>query len=76
MMASDATIRRVSRPRGELTLEQLRRLEKAAARATDAEAAYRDEVVAVLSEGASFAEVSAATGHSTHTLQAWKRTRT
>jgi transposase-like protein len=68
-----ATIRRVARPRGELTDAQLRRLSKAAKRQVEADAAYRAEVVVVLAEGASFAEVSKATGLSTNTLQRWKR---
>ncbi|MCW2950821.1 MAG: hypothetical protein JWN41_1834 [Thermoleophilia bacterium] len=72
-MASDATIRRVARPRGELTSAQLQRLSGAAMRSVEADKMYRAEVVAVLAEGASFAEVSKATGLSTNTLQRWKR---
>lgn len=68
-----ATIRRVSRPRGELTAAQSRRLARAAEKRDAAEAAYRAEVLAVMAEGGSFAEVSKATGLSTNTLQRWKR---
>lgn len=75
-MASDATIRRVSRPRGELTAAQERRLTRAGEKAFNAEAAWRAEVVATLNEGASFAEVSKFTGLSTNTLQRWKREAT
>lgn len=67
------TIRRVSRPRGELSAEQARRLERANEKRVTADSAYREVVVALLSEGVSFAELSAATGHSTRTLQNWKR---
>lgn len=72
-MPSDATVSRVARPRGEVTISQQRRLEKAADRADQAQLIYRREVVAVLAEGASFIEVSKATGLSTATLQRWKR---
>ena len=68
-----ATIRRVSRPRGELTAQQQRRLDRAAEKRTAAEDAYRAEVLAVMAEGGSFSEVSKATGLSTNTLQRWKR---
>jgi len=68
-----ATIPRVARPRGELSSEQYRRLAKAVKRQVAADAAWRAEVVAVLTEGASFAEVAKATGLSTNTLQRWKR---
>lgn len=67
------TIRRVSRPRGVLTAQQTRRLHRAAEKRDAADTAYRAEVVAVLAEGASFAEVRKTTGLSTSTLQAWKR---
>lgn len=72
-MASDATIRLVSRPRGELKPQQRRRLDAAAGKCAAAEAAYRAAVLAVMAEGCSFAEVSKATGLSTNTLQRWKR---
>ena len=68
-----ATIRRVARPRVELTAAQLRRITRAAEKRDAAEAAYRAEVLAVMAEGGSFAEVSKATGLSTNTLQRWKR---
>lgn len=68
-----ATIRRVARPRGELTLAQARRLEKANERRVATNADYRAVVLAIMAEGASFAEMSRATGLSTNTLQRWKR---
>lgn len=75
-----ATIRRVPRARGTLTDEQLRRLnrtrakrDKAEAAHEDAKAAYRAEILKVLSEGGSFSEVHNATGVSTNTLQRWKK---
>ena len=68
-----ATVRRVSRPRGSLTPDQLRRLERSAEKREKAEVAYRADVLAVMAEGGSFAEVSKATGLSTNTLQRWKR---
>lgn len=67
------TIQRVPRPRGELDPEQARRLERANEKRHQADAAYRAVVVALLDEGVSFAELSTATGHSTRTLQNWKR---
>lgn len=72
-MATNATIRRVARPRGELTPTQQRRLARAAEKRDAADSAYRTEVLAVMAEGASFGEVSKATGLSTNTLQRWKR---
>lgn len=72
-MASDATIPRVARSRGELTAAQVRRLDRLRARRETAESDYRAGVLAVMTEGASFAEVSKATGLSTNTLQRWKR---
>lgn len=71
-----ATVRRVSRPRGALTPEQLRRLTRSAAKRDQAEAAYRADVLTVMAEGGSFAEVAKATGLSTNTLQRWKREAT
>lgn len=68
-----ATIRRVARPRGELTAEQQRRLTRLQGKADAGVAEYRAAVVETLNEGASFAEVAAFTGHSTNTLQAWKK---
>lgn len=69
-----ATIRPMApRPRGALTDDQRRKIDKAAAAAEKAEAAHRAAVLEVMAEGASFAEVSKATGLSTNTLQRWKR---
>ena len=68
-----ARVRRVARPRGDLTDEQLQRLAESAQRRDQAAAAYRAEVLAVMAEGASFSAVSAATGLSTNTLQRWKK---
>lgn len=72
-MTGAGTIARVARPRGEVTPEQATRLERARMSAEVAQHIYRSEVVAVLTEGASFAEVSKATGLSKTTLQKWKR---
>lgn len=68
-----ATIRRVSRPRGEMTKDQLRRWVRAENKVDDAKDELRRVTVEILTEGASFAEVSKATGLSTNTLQRWKR---
>ncbi|MCW3041184.1 MAG: hypothetical protein JWM31_3089 [Solirubrobacterales bacterium] len=51
----------------------MRRLQKVVDKANAAEAAMRAEFVAVLEEGASFAELSKASGVSTSTLQKWKK---
>lgn len=67
------TIRPVPRPRGDLTPDQMRRLERLRAKRDAADAEYRAGVVEVLNEGASFTRVKEATGHSTRTLQDWKR---
>lgn len=72
-MVTDATIRPVSRQRGELTPAQKRRALRAATKAEEATAEHRAVIVAILAEGASFAEVSKFTGLSTQTLQRWKR---
>lgn len=72
-MASDATIQRVSRPRGEMTRDQLRRWVRAENKVDAAKEDLRRVTVAILTEGASFAEVSKETGLSTNTLQRWKR---
>lgn len=72
-MATDATIRRVARPRGEVTPEQAQRLDLALGDAELAKNKAREVVLAVMAEGASFSEVSKATGLSTATLQRWKR---
>lgn len=68
-----ATIRRVARPRGEMTERQQRRWIRAENKVDDAKTELRRVTVEILSEGASFAEVSKATGLSTNTLQRWKR---
>lgn len=68
-----ATIRRVARPRGELTEQQRVRLEALRAEMEETRSAYQAAVVRTLAQGASFSEVSKATGLSTNTLQRWKR---
>lgn len=80
MLAVIATIHRMAtlrhmapRPRGELSDAQRRKITKAAKAVDDAEVAYRAVVLAAMEDGASFAEVSKATGLSTNTLQRWKR---
>ena len=72
-MVSDATIRRVARPRGVLTEDEIRRANFLRQMADAAHDEYRDYVVRLLGGGGSFAEVSKATGLSTNTLQRWKR---
>lgn len=68
-----ATIRPMSRPRGDLTPDQQRRLTRLRDKRDAAEADYRAAVVQALEDGASFAMLAEFTGHSTNTLQAWKR---
>jgi uncharacterized protein YerC len=68
-----ASIPCVPRQRGFLNAQQERRLRRAAERREAAEVTWRAEVLAVMAEGGSFAEVSKATGLSTNTLQRWKR---
>lgn len=75
-----ATIRRVPRARGDLTADQQRAItrartkaDKSQARAEQDAAEYRAAVVQALDEGASFAMLAEFTGHSTNTLQAWKK---
>lgn len=69
-----ATIPAVSpRPRGSLSDEQVSRLDSAIGDLEKSKQRARVTVAAVLSEGASFMEVSKATGLSTNTLQRWKR---
>lgn len=68
-----ATIRRVARPRGVLTEQQRMRLESLRIAVDETQADYRAAVVLTLAQGASFSEVSKATGLSTNTLQRWKR---
>lgn len=67
-----ATIRRVARPRGQLSKKTLDDLDRRRRRAEFEQQCYRDAVVDALDEG-SFAAVSEATGLSTNTLQRWKR---
>lgn len=71
--APTATIRRVARPRGEMTEQQRRRWIRAENKVDDAKDELRRVTVEILAEGASFSEVSKATGLSTNTLQRWKR---
>lgn len=61
------------RPRGVLTRQQLSDIDGAKKNLDRAEERYRAAVLNALREGASFAEVSKATGLSTNTLQRWKR---
>lgn len=68
-----ATIRRMSRPRGVPTKNEVMLMSRVKERAEIAAKDYRDCVVSVLLNGASFSEVSKATGLSTNTLQRWKR---
>lgn len=68
-----ATIPRVSRPRGVPSKNEVMLMARVKERAEAAAKDYRDCVVGVLLNGASFAEVSKATGLSTNTLQRWKR---
>lgn len=68
-----ATIRRMPRARGDLTPDQQRRLTRLRDKRDTAEADYRAAVVQALNEGASFAMLAEFTGHSTNTLQAWKK---
>lgn len=72
-MASDATIRRVARPRGELTAQQVRAVQRYRRAAEYTQEEYRWYCVQLLADGCSFAEVSKVTGLSTNTLQRWKR---
>lgn len=72
-MTETATIQPMPRPRGNLDDEQKRLLDEFREKAEDWQEAYRDLVVTVLGEGASFSEVSKFTGLSTNTLQRWKR---
>lgn len=80
MLAVIATIHRVAslrrmtpRPRGEMDPADRRKIAKAAQAVAEAQAAHRSAVLAAMEHGASFAEVAAATGLSTNTLQRWKR---
>lgn len=68
-----ATIPRMPRPRGDLTPDQQRRLTRLRDKRDTAEADYRAAVVQALEDGVPFLRMSEFTGHSTNTLQAWKR---
>ena len=72
-MTTDATIGRVSRPRGVLTPQQEANLGIAQMKADRYREEFRRVVVKTLTDGASFNEVSKATGLSKDTLQRWKR---
>lgn len=73
-MTTDATIGRVSRPRGVLSDEQMDCLNYLRQMADAAEDEYRDTVLDYLKhKGVSFSEMSKFTGLSTNTLQRWKR---
>jgi len=56
-----------------LTQAQVRRFIRAENKLDDAKDELRRVVLSILAEGASFSEVSKATGLSTNTLQRWKR---
>lgn len=60
-------------PKGFLSTSQQETIAKAKEVRDAARAYYRQTVLRLLAEGASFAEVSKATGLSTNTLQRWKR---
>lgn len=69
-----ATVRGgASRPREKMNGQQLRRWIRAENKVDAAKEELRRVTVEILAEGASFAEVSKATGLSTNTLQRWKR---
>lgn len=72
-MTTSDTIGRVPRPRGVLSDQQREQIEFARASRDGWIAHYREVVVRALTEGASFGEVSKATGLSKDTLQRWKR---
>ena len=68
-----ATIRRVARPRGVLSEQQMQELDYRRQLRDHWDGAYREFVVGLLDGGCSFSEVSKVTGLSTNTLQRWKR---
>lgn len=68
-----ATIRRVARPRQEMTPTQYRKWVRANSKADDAREDLQRVTLEILAEGVSFAELSKRTGLSTNTLQRWKR---
>lgn len=72
-MATDDTIPRVARPRGELTQQQRRGLILAENKRDDAIHEYRRYLVDLLDAGCSYSEVSRESGVSTSTLQHWKK---
>lgn len=61
------------RPKGYMSSDQQRRLSRLRDEQEAAEADYRAAVVQALEDGASFLRMAEFTGHSTNTLQAWKR---
>lgn len=65
------SVRRVSRPRGELTAEQLRNLKRLQKRESDATADYHAAIAKAKDEGASWAMLAESLGHSTESLQRW-----
>jgi DNA-directed RNA polymerase specialized sigma24 family protein len=67
------TMRTVARPKAKLTQQQGAELAFAKKGLEQATTRYRRAVVVALREGASYREVSEATGLSTATLQKWKR---
>lgn len=72
---AEHTLQRCRRAPGELTPDRLRRFIRAENKVDAAKEELRRVVVEILAEGASFSEVSKATGLSTNTLQRWKRVR-
>lgn len=68
-----ATIRAVSRPRGELDDDRRQALVEYAENAGRAKGELRAAALQALADGGSFAWVAEATGLSTNTLQRWKR---
>lgn len=72
-MTKTDTIARVPRPRGVLPEPTRRQIERLAKEREEADSNYRAVVVLALIDGASFNEVSKATGLSKDTLQRWKR---
>lgn len=67
------TLRRVTRPRGELDNDRRKHLARLAQKAEAAKADLRTEALKALAEGGSFSWVAEVTGLSTNTLQRWKR---
>ena len=71
--AEAATIQAVPRPRGILSDDQRHNIDQLRFRLDAVQAGYRKAITDALASGASFSEVSKATGLSTNTLQRWKR---